>query len=595
MGGLPFEAFLQVRSAGGGEFSPDGRSLVFLLDDSGAPQVYRLDSPGFEPKQLTHFTEIVRRVHWSPDGGRLLFSMDEGGSEREQLYLLAPDGSECRPLTPHPESIHTFGGWSPDARRIAFGANRRDPAFFDVYVLDVDTGEERCVLRRGGYFVPADWSPDGCRLLVHEQVGGADHNLHLLDLVTGELRLLTPHQGEARYETPRLLPDGRSALVCTDEDRDFLVLARLDLKTGRLQRLLERRADVERCDVSADGRRVVALLNRDGWSEVVTARLRDRALSAVSDTRLPGVATDCRLARCGSPVAVSMSGPAQNENVWAMDPDTTHRVQWTRASMESVGSAELAAPELVRYPTHDGRQIPAFLYRAAGGSGAAVVYVHGGPESQDRPKFNPVYQYLAQCGYLVLAPNVRGSDGYGNAYRNADNVEKRPDALRDVAFAHRWLAESGLADGNRIAVMGASYGGFTVLYCLTHQPELWAAGVDIVGIANFETFFKHTGPWRRSLRATEYGDPEQDRDLLRTLSPIHRTDAIQAPLMVVQGANDPRVPQVESDQMVQRLRERDHPVEYLLFPDEGHGIKKLPNRIKAYTAIGAFLDRYLGR
>jgi dipeptidyl aminopeptidase/acylaminoacyl peptidase len=256
----------------------------------------------------------------------------------------------------------------------------------------------------------------------------------------------------------------------------------------------------------------------------------------------------------------------------------------------------LVEPTDIRYPSHDGLQIPALLYRpatVASGPVPTIVHIHGGPESQDRPNFSPVYQYLAHRGYAVLAPNVRGSTGYGNNYCHLDDREKRYDALRDVEYAHRWLVSSGTAESHRIGIMGASYGGFTVLACLTRQPELWAVGVDIVGIANFETFFQHTGPWRRHLRASEYGDPVTDAALLRDLSPIHAVDRIRAPLIVIQGANDPRVPQVESDQMVAQLRERGHPVEYLLFSDEGHGIVKVENRIEAYTAIAEFLDRYL--
>ena len=593
---IPFETFLQVRSATGGAFCPGGRTLAFLMNLTGVPQVYRLDSPTGEPVQLTHFTGIVRSLHWAPDGRRLLFAMDEGGSERHQLYLLTPDGSEPRLLTPHPEAIHTFGGWAPDGRRIAFAANRRDPAYFDLYVLDVDTGEERCVLQRDGHFNAVDWSADEHMLLVRESHAGMDQDLHLLDLETGELRHVTPHTGNARYATPQFLPDNRSILVCTDQDRDFLALARLDTRMLRLRPLLERRSDIECCDVSADGRRVAALLNREGWSEVVVARLAERTLIRVNSVRLHGVASDSRLAREGNRIAVSLNSPTRNFNIWEMDSETTARVQWTHAPMGDLDSVPLVEPEAVRYPGHEGLEIPALLYRppdAAPGPAPVVVYVHGGPESQDRPNFNPIYQYLAHRGYAVLAPNVRGSTGYGNAYSHLDDLDKRYDALRDVEQAYHWLVSAGIGDPARIGIMGGSYGGFTVLACLTRQPELWAAGVDIVGIANFETFFKHTGPWRRALRASEYGDPERDAELLRDLSPIHAVDRIRAPLMIVQGANDPRVPQEESDQMVEQLRARSHPVEYLLFPDEGHGIVKLPNRVKAYTAIGCFLDRHL--
>ncbi len=597
MPSVPIAAFLQVRGATGGVFSPDGRKLAFLLDETGTPQVYRLDGPGAFPHQLTFFDDPVRSVHWSPDGSCLLFSLDEGGSEREQLFVMRPDGSELRRLTTDPAAVHRFGAWSPDGEQIACVSNSRDPAAFDVYLLDRQTGESRPLLQRGRYYTVADWSPDGASLLIREHHSSHNEDLLLLQVDSGELRLITPHVGDARYTSARFLPDSRNLLVCTDQDRDFSCLARLDVRTLKLQRILERRAELEGCDVSADGRQVVALLNRDGWSELVLGRMRDRTLTGVTSVPLPGIAASVRMARRGEPIAVTLNGPSQPFNVWAMDPSTTSRVLWTRVLKGPLDHIPLVEPVAVRYQSHDGLEIPAWLYRPPGTAGRAlptVVHIHGGPEGQARPNFSPIFQYLVHCGYAVLAPNVRGSSGYGRTYLHQDDREKRYDALRDVEYAHRWLAQTGLGDPRRVAIMGSSYGGFTVLWCLAHQPELWSAGVDLVGIANFETFFRHTAPWRRKLRVSEYGDPEWDRELLRDLSPIHAVDGIRVPLMVVQGANDPRVPREESDQLVEQLRERRRPVEYLLFPDEGHGIIKLPNPVRAYNAVAELLERALG-
>lgn len=595
--GIPFETFLQVRAATGGAFSPDGRTLALLTNTTGVPQVYRQDAAGADPAPLTSFNEIARAVHWSPDGTRLLFTMDAGGSECEQLYLLAPDGSECRALTADPRAIHTFGGWAPDSRRIAFAANRRNSAFFDLYVLDVDTGAEQCVLECDAFLNAVGWTPDGAGLLVRRHHAAFNQDLSLLDLATGAERPLTPHSGEARYGSTAYLPDGRRVLLCTDQDRDFLALCLLDTHTGVLEPLLAEDADVESCDLSADGTRFAALVNRDGWSELALGELAPTS-TAYRRVALNGVATSVRHSGNGAVVAVSGSGPTRNPNIWSVEFASGEVTPWTRAPMGALPREVLVEPELVHYPSpgDPALEIPAWLYRPPHAPDAplpVIVHVHGGPESQDRPGFSAVYQYLALRGYAVLAPNVRGSTGYGNTYCHLDDKEKRYDALQDVANAYHWLVASGIGDPARIGIMGGSYGGFTVLYCLTRQPELWAVGVDIVGIANFETFFQHTGPYRRHLRASEYGDPVQDAALLRDLSPIHRVDAIRAPLMVIQGANDPRVPQVESDQMVEQLRARSHPVEYLLFPDEGHGIVKIPNRITAYTAIGEFLERYL--
>jgi dipeptidyl aminopeptidase/acylaminoacyl peptidase len=254
----------------------------------------------------------------------------------------------------------------------------------------------------------------------------------------------------------------------------------------------------------------------------------------------------------------------------------------------------------VRYSTFDDREIPAYLFLPdAQPHGAeprrlpVVVYVHGGPEGQTRPAFNPVIQYLAANGYAVLAPNVRGSTGYGYPFQRLDDVRLRMDSVADLAAAVRWLGEQGIAEPQRIAVMGGSYGGFMVLSALTTYPDLWAAGVDIVGIANFVTFLENTGPWRRKLREPEYGSLEHDRDFLEAISPIHHADAITAALFVVHGANDPRVPVGEAEQIVAALRARNVPVEYLRFEDEGHGLIKRANRIKAYPEIARFLDTYV--
>jgi Tol biopolymer transport system component len=280
---LPFSAFLSVRTANGGALSPDGRRLAFLLNSSGAAQVFRQDGPGTEPVQLTRFDEIVRWVSWSPDGRWLLFGMDHAGNERTQLYRLSPDGSDVRRLSDTPEAIHGFGGWSPDGRRFAYGANRRCSAYFDVYVMNLETGEDDCVLQRDATMLPHCWSPDGRALLVREEHRSDDHDLHLLDLTTGELRRLTPHEGYARYQTPRLLPDGRRVLTCTDQDRDFLALVTIDLRSGALRALYEPEAEVELCEAPLSGDRVGFLVNRVGYSAAAFGSL---ACEPLADLRI---------------------------------------------------------------------------------------------------------------------------------------------------------------------------------------------------------------------------------------------------------------------------------------------------------------------
>jgi dipeptidyl aminopeptidase/acylaminoacyl peptidase len=284
--------------------------------------------------------------------------------------------------------------------------------------------------------------------------------------------------------------------------------------------------------------------------------------------------------------------------VWDVAAGTAQPVS---AGLAAPGAADPPAeaftmPELVRYPTFDGRQIPAWYFRPSGQPGKrlpVVVYVHGGPEGQPQALFYPVLQFLAHRGYGVLAPNVRGSSGYGKAYLNLDNVEKRMDSVADLDAAVAWLHTRPEVDPARVAVYGGSYGGFMVLAAITHYPERWAAAVDFVGIANFVTFLEKTGPYRRALREAEYGSLARDRALLERISPIHSVHRIQAPLLVVHGANDPRVPLGEAEQIVAALRQRSVPVELLVYSDEGHGLVKLANKLDAYPKMADFLDRYL--
>jgi dipeptidyl aminopeptidase/acylaminoacyl peptidase len=299
----------------------------------------------------------------------------------------------------------------------------------------------------------------------------------------------------------------------------------------------------------------------------------------------------------GTRLAITLSSANDAPDIWIWD--VQEQVLWraTRSSLAGIPQESFVKPELVRYATFDGRQIPAFLYLPRDREPRllpVVIHVHGGPESQSRPEFDPVIQYLVAQGYAVLRPNVRGSTGYGYEYQSLDDVDLRMDSVADLQHAVLWLCESGIADPKSIAVMGGSYGGFMVLSAITTYPDLWAAAVDIVGVANFVTFLENTGPWRRKLREAEYGSLEQDREFLKQISPIHKVDCITSPLFVLHGANDPRVPVGEAEQVVTALRLRNVPVEYMRFEDEGHGLVKRANRLIAYPAIARFLDFYIG-
>ena len=584
---MPYEfaRYLKIRSAWGASWAPDARKVSFLTEITGVPQVWEVPVEGGWPEQLTFYEERVSGAEYSPTDNRLLFGMDAGGNERTQLFLL--EEGEVKDLTRAPEAIHYSGGFSPDGTRIAYAATRRNGTDFDVFVQELD-GPPEMIWEVSGYHTVSDWSSDGSFLLVSRHRSNLDNDLYRLVLDKGETTLLTPHEGDARFSWACVTPDGGSAYLATDAGGDYMRLARLDLSTLGITYLTPDDWDVESVDLSRDGRYLLASRNVEGYSDLMLFSGEGRRMP---DPEVPdGIVGGFEFSPDSRRLAFTLVGPTRNADVWVLDlPDGDVR-QITRSSTAGITRSTFRRPQLVRYPTFDGREIPALFYEPDDGNAPVVVNVHGGPESQSRPAFAPVTQYLLHRGYAVFFPNVRGSTGYGKAYTHLDDVELRMDSVRDLAHAAEWMHEKG---HQKVAVMGGSYGGFMVLAALTGYPELWAAGVDIVGIANLVTFLENTGSYRRALRESEYGSLEWDREFLESISPIHKAENIKAPLMVIHGKNDPRVPVGEAEQIVERVRESGGAVEYLLYEDEGHGLAKLTNRLDAYPKIAAFLDEHL--
>jgi len=595
-----FARYLNIRSAYGSSFAPSGDKLAFISTITGVPQVWQVPASGGWPDQLTFFGERVSLVEYAPNTERAVFGMDLGGSELMQLYLLLADGEQSIHLTAEaPDAIHTFGGWSPDGARIAFSANRRSVADFDIYVRDVGPlgeGQADCVFQGQGMYNVVAWGPDGRWLIVSLSHSNMHNQLYRLALDDGRLSLLTPQAGPTRYEHVNVTPDGHGLYLATDVGSDFLRPAYLDLATLDIQTLNEATWDVDSVRLSRDGRVLAIITNEDGFSRWTLRDLQARRELPAPELP-PGMCDFLSFSADSTSLSFSLTGPQHPFDVWSYDLRSYAVRRLTNSSLAGIPRATFAVPELLRYPTFDGREIPAYLYRPQSGGAArppVVIDVHGGPESQRRVEFNAVYQYFLHHGYAILAPNVRGSTGYGRAYSQLDDVELRMDSVADLAAAARWLHASGITDAAQIAVLGGSYGGFMVLAALTSYPDLWAAGVDIVGIANFVTFLEHTGAWRRHLREAEYGSLEHDRALLEAISPINKVDQIRTPLLVIHGANDPRVPVGEAEQIVASIKARGGVVEYLRFADEGHGIVKLANRLVCYPAIARFLDAHLG-
>lgn len=591
-----FRQYLNIRSANCPTFSPDGAYVSFLMNTTGVPQVWRISLEGGWPEQLTFYNEEVSFCRYAPVGDRLIFGMDQGGNERVQFHMLQDQGTHMEPLTDKSEVIHSFGDWSADGRRITFSSNERHAEFFDVYVMHVESKETQRILQHDGTNYSCCFTPDGKEVLIRRANTNLDRDLYLVDVKSGLVDHLTPHQGEAEYSSEEFSPDGRQLYFASNENREFTSLVTMDLASREARILAKPNWDIFPAVLSDDGKRIAFVTNVESYSELRILDLVKSSLKLVKG--IPsGVIEGLTWSPNGKLLAFTFNSSTFNQDIWMYSLNKDRVEQLTFCGRAGVPRSSFVEPNLIHYKTFDQRDIPGFMYMPEDAKAESkvpvVVYVHGGPESQTRPSFNQVIQYLVNNGYAVFAPNVRGSTGYGKTYVHLDDVRKRLDSVHDLKYAVEWLARSGSVDPKKIAVMGGSYGGFMVLSAVTHYPELWAAGVDLYGIANFQTFFESTGPWRRKLRAAEYGDPERDADFLREISPIHHVDRVVAPLMFVQGTNDPRVPQSETDQMIAALKAKGVPVTYVLFNDEGHGIVKLKNRIVAYETIVKFLDQHL--
>jgi dipeptidyl aminopeptidase/acylaminoacyl peptidase len=589
-------SLLEMRQASPLSFSPDGSVLLVDSDVPGTRQLYSVPVRGGELRQLTQFDEPVGGQFLAD--GRILLEIDAGGNERTQLYTVAAElGATPEPLVVDERYIHSSPHIGRDGTLLAYRTNRRNGTDFDIVARDLRTGEEQ-VFELGGWCEVAAISPDG-RYIAAERLGErtGDSDIFLLDVATGEVAHATPHEGDAEYGRPAWLPDGTSFLAPTNAGRDTFAISRYDVASRSWSVVLESEWDLD-CATDDAGRSVLVGINDDGYSRL---ELRDPlTLELREEVLLPrrGVVEQPLFSKDGSLLAFAFSSPTEPFDVYVFDLDA-HELTRLTTSPRDVDIAALVEPELHRFESFDGESIPVFLFRPEGdGPFPVVVMVHGGPEAQWRPWFHtsyaPLTQHLLARGYAVAAPNVRGSTGYGKRFEHLDDVRLRLDSVRDLESLHGWLAAQPGIDGERAVLYGRSYGGYMVLAGLAFQPELWAAGIEMVGISSLVTFLENTSDYRRSAREREYGSLADDRDFLVEASPMTRIDAIRAPLFIEHGANDPRVPVGESQHIAGVLTEKGIRCELVIYEDEGHTIEKLGNRIDCFTRAAAFLDEVVG-
>jgi dipeptidyl aminopeptidase/acylaminoacyl peptidase len=619
--GERLDDWLAVRGASFVDFLPDG-ALLISTRFGDVDQLHRVAAPGAAREQLTFYREPVVTARAARGGANgFVFLKDRDGNEYSQLYFYALADRSIRLLTETP-SLNGSPAWSRDGRRVAFFNNSRDPAVFDLVVRDVanDNANTTLLLGDNATYYPLDWSPDNSKLLLWNPVSATESHLFLLDLASNALTELdtapaiaprkpTPPRTGVPVRPPpvaitsaRFAADGRGVYLISDRDSDFTQLRYLDLAAPGPSRSLSAFIgwDIEQFDVSVDGRWLAYTANEGGYSRLQLLDLRN-SLEIALPPMPRGLVANLRFDPASTQLAMTLSGPDRPRDVWTLDLEANIMQRWTSSETGPIDRKMYVSARPFDYPSFDfvrkrqARRIPAFIYKPARtGPHPVIIDIHGGPESQARPAFDPATQFLAgELGYAVITPNVRGSTGYGKSYSRLDDRLLREDSVRDIGALLDWIARQPDLDARRVVVMGSSYGGYMTLAALAAYGPRLRGGVDVVGISDFVTFLENTANYRQDLRRFEYGN-ERDPNMrlfLRGISPLTNAHKITQPLLIVQGINDPRVPASESEQMVAAIRANGGEVWYLAAKDEGHGFRKKANRDFYLKTLAMFLRR----
>ena len=603
--------YQNVREARFGDWMRDGSGIYVSTRFGDTDQVHRVDMPGGMRRQMTFFTEPVFSVSRRPGSDELIFTRDSGGNEFSQVFLMDPATGDAAMLSDG-ESRNGGVVWDRQGSRIAFQSTRRNGASNDIWIMDpADASSAELVVESqdGSLWGPVEFAASGARLLVANYVSITDSRVHLVDLDSGNVTLLAGGGAETSSNVPIAIDDGGDGFwFLTNAGGEFTQLAWQSMAPGAAPSIVTADIpwDVTEAVISNDRRKIAFIVNADGMSALYLLDTETRKYRRV-DSLPTGLAGLLRFSPDDSRLGMTLNTPQTPSDafVLALGPaplDYGQLVRWTFSEVGGLDTSQFVTPELVHYPTFDTvngapRMIPAWLYRPHGdGPFPVVVSIHGGPESQARPAFNSAYQFwLNELGVAILVPNVRGSSGYGKTYVTLDNGFRREDSVRDIGSLLDWIDTRPDLDGDRVAVIGGSYGGYMVLASAVHFSDRLRAAVDIVGISSFVTFLENTQDYRRDLRRVEYGD-ERDpamRAHLEKISPVNNVEKIRVPMFVVQGQNDPRVPVTEAEQIVAALREQGSTVWYMNALNEGHGYRKKENRDLYQQATVLFLRQYL--
>ncbi|HEY4573260.1 MAG TPA: S9 family peptidase, partial [Thermoanaerobaculia bacterium] len=586
----------------GSSFSPDGRKILLSSNETGVFNAFALPLDGGNPVQLTDSkVSAIQPIGYFPHDERFLYTSDQGGNEKNHIYVQNPDG-KVQDLTPGDNLKAEFFGLAPDEKSFFLGTNERDASAFDVYEMTLDGYQRTLLYKNEGGYLPAGVSPDRRYIALAKVVSNAASDIYLYDRTTSKLTQIAQGlegQTQVSNQVQDLSPDGKSLYYTTDKGSEFASLVRYDLATGERAEVLRPQWDVVGAGFSQDGRWFTVSINNDAKTELRVFQVQGAAMKPV---KLPAIQADINnvvFQPHGSLMAfyAEAAGP---RDLYVSDLKTGKIRQLTHALNPAIHPQDLVPPQVVRFKSYDGVEIPGILYKPLSASPSArvpaVLSVHGGPGGQSRVGYSGLTQYLVNHGYAVYAINNRGSSGYGKTFYAMDDRKHGEADLDDCVASKQMLVATGWVDPGRIGILGGSYGGYMVLAALAFRPREFAAGVDLYGVSNWLRTLESIPAWwgpQRDALYKELGDPKADADYLKKISPLFHAEQIERPLIVLQGENDPRVLKAESQEIVDAVKKKGVPVEFLLFPNEGHGFARKETQEKAYKATLEFLDKYL--
>jgi len=592
-----------THSMGDSTWSPDAKQAAFITNISGRNNLWIVSSESGWPVQLTVSDQRQTTPAWSPNGRWIAFASDHDGDEQWDIFLVSPANGQITNLTNTPQIAEEDPTWSPDGNFLAYTVKPKESSTHEIEIMEVLTKQVRKLTsntpKELGNYDPI-WSKDGKWIVYTQQnATGKDSNIFIANVADGKATNLTPHQGEHNFSASHISPDGKTVLITSNAHNGYDNVGLLDIAGKKITWLTSEKWRMTSGHFSPDGKRVTWSANIDGNSDIfVYDLLTHRAQPLPLPKGWNSLAgAESAFSHDGSRLLFYHNGPNAPADLWTYNFATARARQVTHSLIGGIRSEDMVEPFLVHYPSQDGKwEISAYVYvpfnAERNGQNAAIVYIHGGPASQSVNSFNRNIQYLVNQGYFMIAPNYRGSTGYGKEFMDANRFDMGGGDLQDVIAAAEWIKKSGYIDPKKVAVMGGSYGGYLSMMAVTKAPDMWAAGVPIVPFVNWFTEVENEDPLLREYDLANMGDPVKDKQRYMERSPIYFIDQIKAPLLILAGAHDPRCPSTESEQVATAVKKRNGIAELKIYANEGHGFAKIENQIDAYTRVADFLKKY---